>query len=113
MLKLGYLDGYCSGEPWTSLAVHAGAGMCEARRALDIAQAHELPLAEAYGALGAASVLSRDPSSTEWLDASIAAARAENDFPVEATSADTLWVALLLAGDATRCLALAEEMIDR
>ena len=28
MLKLGYIDGYCVGEPWTSLAVQAGAGMC-------------------------------------------------------------------------------------
>lgn len=28
MLKLGYLDGYCAGEPWTSLAVEAGAGRC-------------------------------------------------------------------------------------
>jgi ABC-type nitrate/sulfonate/bicarbonate transport system substrate-binding protein len=28
MLKLGYLDGYCVGEPWTSLAVEAGAGRC-------------------------------------------------------------------------------------
>jgi ABC-type nitrate/sulfonate/bicarbonate transport system substrate-binding protein len=28
MLKLGYLDGYCTGEPWTSLAVDAGLGRC-------------------------------------------------------------------------------------
>ncbi len=28
MLKLGYLDGYCTGEPWTSLAVEAGVGRC-------------------------------------------------------------------------------------
>jgi ABC-type nitrate/sulfonate/bicarbonate transport system substrate-binding protein len=27
-LKLGYLDGYCVGEPWTSVAVEAGAGLC-------------------------------------------------------------------------------------
>jgi ABC-type nitrate/sulfonate/bicarbonate transport system substrate-binding protein len=27
-LKLGYLDGYCVGEPWTSLAVEAGVGWC-------------------------------------------------------------------------------------
>jgi ABC-type nitrate/sulfonate/bicarbonate transport system substrate-binding protein len=26
-LKLGYIDGYCVGEPWTSLAVQAGIGM--------------------------------------------------------------------------------------
>ncbi len=25
-LKLGYLDGYCTGEPWSTLAVEAGAG---------------------------------------------------------------------------------------
>jgi ABC-type nitrate/sulfonate/bicarbonate transport system substrate-binding protein len=30
MLKLGYLDGYCTGEPWTSLAVEAGIGRCVA-----------------------------------------------------------------------------------
>ncbi|MBI3877189.1 MAG: ABC transporter substrate-binding protein [Verrucomicrobia bacterium] len=29
-LKLGYLDGYCVGEPWTSVAVQAGAGFCAA-----------------------------------------------------------------------------------
>jgi ABC-type nitrate/sulfonate/bicarbonate transport system substrate-binding protein len=28
MLKLGYLDGYCTGEPWASLAVDAGLGRC-------------------------------------------------------------------------------------
>lgn len=28
LLKLGYLDGYCAGEPWTSVAVHAGVGVC-------------------------------------------------------------------------------------
>jgi ABC-type nitrate/sulfonate/bicarbonate transport system substrate-binding protein len=27
-LKLGYLDGYCVGEPWTSVAVEAGLGVC-------------------------------------------------------------------------------------
>jgi len=29
-LKLGYIDGFCAGEPWTSLAVEAGAGVCVA-----------------------------------------------------------------------------------
>jgi ABC-type nitrate/sulfonate/bicarbonate transport system substrate-binding protein len=28
LLKLGYLDGYCAGEPWTSVAVQAGVGVC-------------------------------------------------------------------------------------
>ena len=28
LLKLGYLDGYCAGEPWTSVAVQAGIGAC-------------------------------------------------------------------------------------
>ncbi len=28
MLKLGYLDGYCAGEPWNSMAVQAGVGVC-------------------------------------------------------------------------------------
>src|SRR5581483_7488928 len=27
MLKLGYIDGYCVGEPWTSLAREAGVGV--------------------------------------------------------------------------------------
>jgi ABC-type nitrate/sulfonate/bicarbonate transport system substrate-binding protein len=29
-LRLGYLDGYCVGEPWSSVAVEAGAGVCVA-----------------------------------------------------------------------------------
>ena len=29
-LKLGYIDGFCAGEPWTSLAVQAEAGVCVA-----------------------------------------------------------------------------------
>jgi ABC-type nitrate/sulfonate/bicarbonate transport system substrate-binding protein len=28
MLKLGYLDGFCAGEPWSSLAAQAGVGIC-------------------------------------------------------------------------------------
>jgi two-component system, oxyanion-binding sensor len=32
-LKLGYIDGYCVGEPWTSLAVQAGVGVCVATSA--------------------------------------------------------------------------------
>jgi ABC-type nitrate/sulfonate/bicarbonate transport system substrate-binding protein len=28
LLKLGYLDGYCVGEPWTTLAVQDGVGAC-------------------------------------------------------------------------------------
>jgi len=28
LLKLGYLDGFCAGEPWTSVAVQAGIGVC-------------------------------------------------------------------------------------
>src|SRR5262245_18927129 len=34
MLKLGYLDGYCTGEPWTSLAVDAGIGRCVSTSAM-------------------------------------------------------------------------------
>ncbi|PWU10556.1 MAG: nitrate ABC transporter ATP-binding protein [Verrucomicrobia bacterium] len=33
LLKLGYLDGYCSGEPWNSVAVQAGVGVCMATSA--------------------------------------------------------------------------------
>jgi ABC-type nitrate/sulfonate/bicarbonate transport system substrate-binding protein len=32
-LKLGYIDGYCVGEPWTSVAVQAGVGVCVATSA--------------------------------------------------------------------------------
>jgi two-component system, oxyanion-binding sensor len=32
-LKLGYIDGYCVGEPWTSLAVEARIGVCVATSA--------------------------------------------------------------------------------
>jgi ABC-type nitrate/sulfonate/bicarbonate transport system substrate-binding protein len=34
LLKLGYLDGYCAGEPWTSVAVQAGVGACIATSAM-------------------------------------------------------------------------------
>jgi len=30
MLKLGYLDGFCAGEPWTSLAMESQNGVCVA-----------------------------------------------------------------------------------
>lgn len=30
MLKLGYLDGFCAGEPWGSVAVQSGEGVCVA-----------------------------------------------------------------------------------
>ena len=30
LLKMGYLDGYCIGEPWNSVAVQAGVGVCVA-----------------------------------------------------------------------------------
>ena len=33
LLKMGYLDGYCIGEPWNSVAVQAGAGVCVATSA--------------------------------------------------------------------------------
>jgi ABC-type nitrate/sulfonate/bicarbonate transport system substrate-binding protein len=32
-LKLGYIDGYCAGEPWSSMAVQAGVGVCVATSA--------------------------------------------------------------------------------
>ena len=38
-LKLGYIDGFCVGEPWASVAVHAGAGRCVATSA-DLAPLH-------------------------------------------------------------------------
>ena len=33
LLKLGYLDGFCAGEPWNSVAVQAGVGTCVASSA--------------------------------------------------------------------------------
>jgi ABC-type nitrate/sulfonate/bicarbonate transport system substrate-binding protein len=33
LLKMGYLDGYCIGEPWNSVAVQAGVGVCLATSA--------------------------------------------------------------------------------
>ncbi len=33
LLKLGYLDGFCAGEPWNSVAVSAGVGVCVAASA--------------------------------------------------------------------------------
>ena len=33
LLKLGYLDGYCAGEPWGSVAAQAGVGDCVATSA--------------------------------------------------------------------------------
>jgi ABC-type nitrate/sulfonate/bicarbonate transport system substrate-binding protein len=33
LLKLGYLDGYCVGEPWTTIAAQAGAGVYAATSA--------------------------------------------------------------------------------
>ena len=38
-LKLGYIDGYCAGEPWTSVAVQAGVGVSIATSA-DVAPNH-------------------------------------------------------------------------
>jgi len=38
-LKLGYIDGYCVGEPWTSLTLDAQAGVCVATSA-DLAPLH-------------------------------------------------------------------------
>lgn len=38
-LQLGYLDGYCVGEPWNSVAIEAGAGFCVATSA-DLAPLH-------------------------------------------------------------------------
>ncbi len=33
LLKLGYLDGFCAGEPWNSIAAQAGVGACVATSA--------------------------------------------------------------------------------
>jgi ABC-type nitrate/sulfonate/bicarbonate transport system substrate-binding protein len=38
-LAAGHLDGFCAGEPWNSVAEHAGTGWCAARSA-DLAPGH-------------------------------------------------------------------------
>src|SRR4029077_20609990 len=38
-LTLGYIDGYCVSEPWNSIAVQAGVGVCVATSA-DLAPFH-------------------------------------------------------------------------
>jgi two-component system, oxyanion-binding sensor len=63
-LKLGYIDGYCIGEPWTSVAVQAGAGVCVAtsaelaplhpERVLMVRQSFALGRAEEHEAMIAA-----------------------------------------------------------
>jgi DNA-binding NarL/FixJ family response regulator len=90
----------------------AGA-MIEAERAVALAETLEVSRAEAYGALGAACTSNGDPAWRTWLRRSLAAARAEGAFAVESTSADTLFFAELMAGDAGQCPALAEDMVDR
>jgi DNA-binding NarL/FixJ family response regulator len=72
-----------------------------------------LPVAEAYGALGSACLVSQDPSWNRWLAKSITAARVEGMESVEVTSADTLFVAQLVSGEPIECAPLARQMIDR
>jgi ABC-type nitrate/sulfonate/bicarbonate transport system substrate-binding protein len=38
-LKLGYLDGFCAGEPWSSMAAQAGVGVCVVS-SVDLAPLH-------------------------------------------------------------------------
>ena len=85
----------------------------EAKRAVALADVLEAHRAEAYGALGAACTSNGDPAWRTWLERSIAAARDEGAFAVESSSADTLFFAELMAGDAGQCPGLAEDLVDR
>ena len=89
------------------------AAIVEARAAVALAEREGLPAAEAYGALGAATLVSQGDDWEQWLVKSIAAARNEGLESVEITSADSLFIALLMAGETAECVPLAREMIER
>jgi DNA-binding NarL/FixJ family response regulator len=95
------------------VAWDAEAAIAEARRAAAIAEREGLRVAEAYGALGSACLVNQDPAWEQWLAKSLAAARHEGTTPAEITSADTLFMAQLLAGEPADCVPLASQMIDR
>jgi DNA-binding NarL/FixJ family response regulator len=97
----------------TRVAWDANGALTEARRAVELAERIEHSRAEAYGALGAACTLNGDAAARTWLQRSLDWARSENAFAVESSSADTLSVAELLAGDPRQMLIIAEGMIDR
>jgi DNA-binding NarL/FixJ family response regulator len=97
----------------TRVAWDASNALAEARRAVELAEQIEHSRAEAYGALGAACTLNRDEAARKWLKRSVDWARSEDAFAVESSSADTLSVAELLAGDPRRMLTIAEAVIDR
>jgi DNA-binding NarL/FixJ family response regulator len=85
----------------------------EARAAVELAEREGLPVAEAYGALGSARLVNQSDDWEQWLAKSIAAARDEELPAVEVTSADSLFIAQLLAGEPSECVPLAREMIVR
>jgi DNA-binding NarL/FixJ family response regulator len=91
----------------------AAGAIAEARLAVELAEREGLPVAEAYGALGAASLVNQDPAWEQWLAKSISAARNEGLAAVEITSADSLFFAQLVAGEPSECVALACQMIGR
>ena len=85
------------------------AAIVEARAAVTLAEREGLPAAEAYGALGAATLVSQGEDWEQWLVKSIAAARNEGLESVEITSADSLFIALLMAGETAECAPLARD----
>ena len=85
----------------------------EARAAVALAEREGLPAAEAYGALGSATLVTKGENWEQWLIKSIAAARHEGLEGVEITSADSLFIAQLMAGETAQCAPLAREMIER
>jgi DNA-binding NarL/FixJ family response regulator len=95
------------------VAWDAPAAIGEARLAVELAERGGLPVAEAYGALGAACLVNQDPTWEQWLVKSIAAARNEGLEAVEITSADSLFIAQLVAGEPSECARLARQMVER
>jgi DNA-binding NarL/FixJ family response regulator len=91
----------------------APAALVEARAAVALAEREGLPVAEAYGALGSATLVNRGDDWEQWLVKSIAAARSEGLESVEITSADSLFIAQMMAGETAECTPLAREMIQR
>jgi DNA-binding NarL/FixJ family response regulator len=95
------------------VAWDAEAAIAEARRAVALAEREGLRVAEAYGALGSSCLVNQDPAWEQWLAKSLAAARHEGMPAVEITSADSLFIAQLAAGEPSECVPLASHMVDR
>lgn len=88
------------------------AAIAEAERAIALAEANGLGLADACSALGAAALVVGDPRWRDALDRAVGAAMQEGLPGLGFVAADTLFMGELTRGDARRCLGLAEQMIE-